>query len=277
LISQIVATGAAGMVGSYLPPGVVRLARQDLDVINLESVRSAVRDLRPDTVLHLAAATDVERSETDHGYAFRGNTLGTINVALACREFGVRMVYVSTGGVFSGDKRASTESDIPAPRNFYAWTKFEGEQIVSDLLPEGALIIRAGWMMGGGPARDHKFVGAMVRAFSTRNEVEVVDDRFGSPTFARHFVGTAIELTRRGATGTWHCANEGVCSRFEMATEIARFIGFSGRLARTSSRKMETGAPRGRSEGLDCVRLREAGLSLPEWRVALREYLAEFV
>lgn len=274
-MSRYLATGAAGMVGSYLPPQVVGLGRAELDVSDLDAVHATLERERPDAVIHLAAATDVERSEEDRDYAFTGNTLGTLHVAAACRALGIRMAYVSTGGVFDGSKMQFSEDDQPNPPTFYAWTKYEGERIVSDLVP-APLVVRAGWIMGGGPERDHKFVGALVRLFGERDLVEVVADRHGSPTYARHFVAALIELLDRGATGTWHCANEGVCSRYDIAQVVAERTAYAGTLRAVSSDRFPTKAPRGMSEGLDCVKLRSHDLALPTWRDALVEYLEEF-
>jgi dTDP-4-dehydrorhamnose reductase len=269
------ATGAAGMVGSYLPPHVERTDRSQLDVTDTTAVFKRLKQSRPYAVLHLAAATDVDRCQSDRMYAFRGNTLGTLNVALACRELNIRLLYVSTGGVFSGTKLMSSETDEPDPQNFYSWTKLEGERIVEALIPR-ALIVRAGWIMGGGALGDHKFVGAMVRAFRTREHVNVINDRFGSPTYALHLVETCMRLLDTNQVGLWHCADSGVCSRFEMAAEIAKLMRYSGSVLPISSDAFPTAAPRGVSEGLDCGRLKDAGYELPDWRTALRAYLMEF-
>lgn len=264
------------MVGSYLPTSVGRLTRADLDVTDLAAVRSAFERAAPEAVIHLGAATDVDRSQVDRDYAFATNTLGTLNVSVVCRDLGIRLLYVSTGGVFDGSKMTFDEDDRPAPVNFYAWTKYEGEGIVRDLVAD-ALILRAGWVMGGGPKRDHKFIGGLMRAFAEqRPNVEVVDDRFGSPTYARHFVRRALDLLDRREVGVWHCANEGVASRFEVAQLVAHVAGYRGVLSPVSSERFPTSAPRGRSEGLTCRRLRESGLTLPHWHDAVVEYLAEF-
>ena len=272
---RILATGAAGMVGSYLPEVVERLTHADLDVTDRLAVERRIAASRPDVVLHLAAATNVDRAEHERLHAFRTNVLGTLHVALACEATGSRMVYVSTGSVFGGEKRASVETDQPDPSTFYAWTKYEGEQVVQDLLPD-ALIVRTGWMMGGGPNMDHKFVGTMARLLRTERVVRAVADRFGSPTYARQFLAATLRLAESGATGIWHCASEGICSRYEMAVEMARLLGFDGEVVAVDSSAFAGGAPRGASEGLDCAQLRAAGLGLPDWRAALAEYLTEF-
>jgi dTDP-4-dehydrorhamnose reductase len=263
------------MLGSYLPSRVVGLSRSDLDVTVLADVERTFNRERPSAVIHLAAATNVDRSQEDRDYAFTGNVLGTLNVAITCRMMEIPVLYVSTGGVFDGGKEAFAETDLPAPVNFYAWTKYEGERIISELVPN-ALILRAGWVMGGGPRRDHKFIGGLVKAFRERGEVRVVNDRYGSPTYARHFVDRALQLLDQQATGIWHCANEGVASRFDVATAVAAELGYRGALIPISSSEFMAAAPRGRSEGLICTRLRAEGLELPPWRDAVHQYLREF-
>jgi dTDP-4-dehydrorhamnose reductase len=264
------------MIGSYLPQSITGLDRAHMDVTSESSVRAAFEKHRPEAVIHLAAATDVDRAQDDRDYAFTNNTLGTLNIASACRAFGARLLYVSTGGVFDGRKLAASETDAPNPVNFYSWTKYEGERIVQHLVPH-ALILRAGWVMGGGPGRDHKFIGGLMKAFSeNRPDVRVVSDRFGSPTYAKHFVARAIELLDEQMTGIWHCANDGVASRFEVAQAVASHVGYRGAVIPVSSEKFPTRAPRSRSEGLACDRLKAIGLGLPGWQDAVTEYLGEF-
>ena len=151
-------TGAGGMVGSYV--GDVfkgwDLALSDIvegfervDVREPDGVRRAVKDARPDVVLHLAAATDVDRCQREADWAYHSNAIGTQNVALACQALDVPLVYVSTGSVFPGDKpEPYIEFDEPGPVNVYAHAKLAGERIVAALLRR-YYIVRAGWMIGG--------------------------------------------------------------------------------------------------------------------------------
>ena len=140
-------------------PWVARGPRlQWLDVRRREEVKDGFASVRPDLVLHLAAETSLEISDTDPDHAYLTNTVATKYVALQARAAGIPMVYISTAGVFDGTKDgAYTEFDRPNPVNTYGASKYEGELIVASTVEEH-YIIRAGWMVGGGAAKDHKFV-----------------------------------------------------------------------------------------------------------------------
>ncbi len=175
---KILATGAAGMLGSALCPVLKRKNHEVLvtdlfptndgieclDVRNFKQVEELVESAEPDIVLHLAAETDVDKCELEPDHAFKTNTLGTLNVSLICQKRNIEMVYISTIGVFYGDKlEPYTEFDNPRPINIYGQSKLEGEKIVQNLLSR-YYIIRAGWMVGGGPKKDKKFIGKIIKA-----------------------------------------------------------------------------------------------------------------
>ena len=137
---MILVTGANGMVGGYVEEvfdgePLTLTDSSSMDVVDFESVRKTFEKIRPKVVLHLAAATDVDRCETEVDWAFKTNVIGTQNIAAACNNFNALLVYVSTGGLFDGSKiDPYTEFDHPSPVNVYAKTKYEGEKIVRNLL-----------------------------------------------------------------------------------------------------------------------------------------------
>jgi len=147
---MLLVTGARGMVGSYVEEvfGGEKLVMTDIpemDVTDKDKVFGLVSKHRPDFVLHLAAETDVDLCETKIDHAYRVNAIGAYNVALACKEFGAKIIYISTGGVFNGKgKHVNTEFDAPDPQNVYAKAKYEGEKLIKDIL-EDFYIFRAGW------------------------------------------------------------------------------------------------------------------------------------
>jgi len=181
---KILVTGSAGMLGSSMCPILKQKGHEvyatdlvpvdgmdHLDVRDYKQVTSYVNRIKPDIILHLAAETDVDKCEIEPDHAFLTNTIGTQNVALACQKSNIVMLYVSTIGVFYGDKiEPYTEFDIPRPINLYGLSKLEGEKIVQQLLNK-FYIVRAGWMVGGGPSRDKKFVGKMLRQM---NELKIL-------------------------------------------------------------------------------------------------------
>src|SRR6185312_11274821 len=224
---MIFVTGAAGMVGSYLaqvfPKSELFLTdmtaqegMEQLDTRDREAVMEAIGRVKPATVLHLAAETDVDRCEREPDHAYRSNSISTLNVALACAEHNAAILYISTAGVFDGTKSSPyTEFDPPSPITVYGKAKYEGEQFVQEICPRW-YILRAGWMFGGG-ARDKKFVGKIAaRCLANDGEIRCVDDKFGSPTFAKDLLDTAKLLIDHRLYGLYHGVNRGWCSRYEV-------------------------------------------------------------
>ena len=285
-MKRILVTGAGGMVGSYVPSvfGDLELTLTDvvpevaqMDVADPEAVMRAVVDAQPDVVLHLAAATDVDQCEKDHDLAFRVNAIGTQNVALATRAVGAELVYISTAGVFDGEKHEPyTEFDDPAPGNVYGHSKLAGERVVSTLL-DRFYIVRAGWMIGGG-AKDKKFVGKIVSQIEEgQTELRAVDDKFGSPTYARDLLEGIRRLLQTGYSGLYHMVNGGCCSRYDVAVEIRSILGRPEiQIEPVSSAHFPLPAPRVRSEAMRNYKLELLGLEPQRsWQEALRAYVED--
>ena len=281
-MKRLFVTGAGGMVGSYVPDvfKTWELVLTDivhgyerLDVTDERAVRDAIIRARPDVVLHLAAATDVDRCEKEAAWAHRANATGTQNVVSACRESGAVLVYVSTGAVFSGEKdEPYVESDQTGPVNVYARAKLEGERAVSVL--GNAYVVRAGWMMGGGE-RDSKFVGKMAELIASgRTPLRAVADTRGTPTYARDLLAAILRLIDTGAFGLYHAANSGVCSRYDMALAIRDALGRADLVVEpVDYSAFPLPAPRGRSEAIRSRALERLGLAPRPWREALHEYV----
>ncbi len=219
---KILATGAAGMLGSSLVPAFAGAGHdvvatdidlsdprpwaargprlQWLDVRRREEVKDCFASVRPDLVLHLAAETSLEISDTDPDHAYLTNTVATKYVALQARAAGIPMVYISTAGVFDGTKvGAYTEFDRPNPVNTYGASKYEGELVVAGTVEEH-YIIRAGWMVGGGAAKDHKFVSRIVNQLRDGAQtIYAVTDKLGTPTYTPEFARCLIGLLDSGA------------------------------------------------------------------------------
>jgi dTDP-4-dehydrorhamnose reductase len=283
---RVLVTGAAGAVGSYvrqtfsdceLVLSDVRGDFERLDVTDAPSVMQMVADLAPDVVLHLAAATDVDVCEQEPDLAFRANAIGTQNVALASRRAGATLVYISTAGVFGGDKvEPYTEFDEPGPANVYGHSKLAGERIVTALL-DTHYIVRAGWMIGGG-SLDRKFVGKIVDLIEGGAErLRAVDDKFGSPTYAKDLLLGIRRLLETGYFGLYHLVNDGSCSRYDVALAIRDVAGLTELdVEPVSSAYFPLPAPRARSEAMRNYKLELLGLEpMRPWRAALDEYLTQ--
>jgi dTDP-4-dehydrorhamnose reductase len=257
---RIVVTGAGGQLGAALVeafPGARGLTRAEWDV-----TFPPPPDLdRPDLVLHAAAWTDVDGAEADPQDAAAVNVGGTQNVAL----LGAPLVYFSSDYVFDGLKRtAYVEDDAPNPRSAYGRTKLHGEAAAGD----DAWIVRSSWLFGW---TSSNFVRTMLRLGAERDEVAVVDDQRGCPTYVGHLAEATRELVRL-PTGVWHVAAEGDCTWAEFAEAIFEEAGLDCRVRRITTAELGRPAPRPaysvlRSEHPDAPRL-------PHWREGLRDCLA---
>lgn len=278
---MILVTGALGMVGSYVKDVFLgeKLALTDLpdmDVTDKDKVFGLAEKYMPSTVLHLAAETDVDKCETEKEHAFAVNAEGTKNVALACKKFNAEMIYISTGGVFGDDKRVHTESDAPNPLSVYAKAKYEGEKHVSSLL-DRYYIFRAGWMIGGGPKRDKKFVGKMIELMKTRDRIEAVNDKTGSPTFARDFMAGIKFMIKTGKYGLYHLVNKGVVTRYDIAVELAKLLKRKIEVVPVTSDRFPLPAPRAVSEAMENYSLSRLGFDImPDWKESLKKYVDEW-
>lgn len=275
-MKHVLVSGAAGTLGSYLPDEswIVRTDKPELDVSSRGAVASALDEFQPDFFLHLAAETDVDLCEQEPERAFRVNALGTANVAMECAARGVTLLYVSTAGVFGGSKpTAYNEFDNADPANVYGESKLAGERFVQQMCPL-SYIARAGWMIGGGPNGEKKFIAKMLERASKTGKIVAVDDKIGSPTYAKQFAAGMLRLIETGDFGLYHMVNQGACSRFEVAVEVNRLLGEPYAVEPAASSIFPLPAPRARSEVLDnlCLRLRGHEF-MSDWRPALAEYI----
>ena len=292
---RVLITGAAGMLGSAVcqafaaaghevvatdlePRDIDGLQMSRLDVREHTQVVDGIERSRPDLVLHLAAETDLETCEADPDHAFRTNTLGTQNVAVACQARDLPLVYISTAGVFDGEKEDGPydEFDPARPINVYGRSKYEGERLVLRLVPRH-FVIRAGWMVGG-VERDHKFVAKIIeqlRAGATT--IRAVTDKLGTPTYTQDFARNMLELIETPFYGRYHMACLGEGSRYDVALEIVAFYGRDDvQVVPVTSEAFadEYPAPRPRSEMMRNYMLELRGMNrMRPWREALREYL----
>jgi dTDP-4-dehydrorhamnose reductase len=290
-IETSLVTGAAGMLGTALVPAlredggrvhatdvVIGPGVDSLDVRDFKEVRALCHKFLPSRVFHLAAETDVEKCEADPDHAYRTNALGTQNVCLAAREIKATLIYISTAGVFDGQKKTPyTEFDQPNPLNVYGRAKLEGEHFVEKLMDK-YFIVRAGWMMGGGP-KDKKFVGQIVKQVRSGEKLlHVVNDKVGTPTYTVDFSRMICQLSKCEIYGTYHTVCTGLTSRLEVAREILDCLGRKDIeiVPVTSDFFKDTySAPRAPSERMRNYLLELRGWNtMRTWQTALREYLS---
>jgi dTDP-4-dehydrorhamnose reductase len=257
---MIVVTGAAGMLGqdvmSAAGDGVVALSRADLDVTDAGAAREALDGA--DVAINCAAWTDVDGAEEHAQEALAVNREGARNVAAAAR----RVVYVSTDYVFDGAKRAPyVESDPTAPLQSYGRSKLTGELATAEANPRH-FIVRSSWLFGAGGGN---FVETMLRLGGERDELRVVDDQVGCPTFTGHLAGAIAALARTEDYGIHHLSGAGACSWYQFAREIFDRSGVECQVEPCTTDEYPLPARRPAWSVLGS----ERGRSLPPWQEGL--------
>jgi dTDP-4-dehydrorhamnose reductase len=260
---HVLITGAGGQLGRAL----ARTFAAD-DVLALDRAAWDVRHeapalpWTPDLVLHAAAWTNVDGAEDDPQGASAANVGGTAHVAL----LGAPLVAYSSDYVFDGTKgRAYVESDAPSPVSAYGRSKLHGEAAAG----ERAWVVRSSWLFG---ETGHNFVRTMLRLGAERDEVAVVDDQRGCPTYVGHLADATRTLVDGGAEfGVWHLAAEGDCTWAELAEAVFEDAGLVCRVRRISSAEFGARAPR---PAMSILRSEKGAPRLPHWRDGLRACLA---
>src|SRR5262245_153470 len=248
-----------------------------LDVRDLADCERAFADVKPTIVLHLAALTDLEYCERNQDDCWETNALGTENVASLARQYDATMVYISTAGIFGGEKEEFDDFDVPNPLSHYGRSKYHGERFVETRVPK-YFCLRAGWMMGGGPKKDKKFINKIfgqIRGGST--ELNAVDDKFGTPTYTVDFARSAAFLLTTKYYGVYNHVCEGGGNRYDVALEFVRLLGLANTVKVTKVHsdyyKDTHFAPRPYSERLVNLKLNARGLNrMRDWRICLKEY-----
>lgn len=287
---KILLTGAAGMLAAEVVPELKSNAHSIIetdinlrlpsilmmDFTDINSIEHFINQHKPEFIFHLAALTDVDLCEKDPDLAYKVNYLGTENIALMCYKYNLPLLYISTGGVFNGQKSSAyKEFDQPDPVNKYADSKLRGEIAIQNLITK-YFIIRAGWMIGGGDI-DKKFVYKIVKQLNDgKTELNVVDDKFGSPCFTFDFAKQILPIIETGRYGIYHCANGGFVSRFEIAQKIVELMNLQKKVKVNpiNSAQFPLPAPRSRSEAIINYKLDLLGINvMPDWQKSLERYL----
>jgi dTDP-4-dehydrorhamnose reductase len=283
---KVLITGASGMLGRYVKRKaeaagyeVVAPARADMDLMCPQDVYAFISKIAPSAVLHLAAETNVDLCERDPRRGGVANQQATKAVAQAARDIKAWVLFVSTSNVFGADsKPIYNELDTPNPMNYYGRSKLFGEKEIEKICPENSLIVRAGWMIGGGREHDHKFVGKLVEQVAKGTDMlRAVADKYGTMTAAPALSDFIIDSLKARRLGLLHFASSGTISRYDIAVEVARIAQFKGRIEPVMSSEFPLSAPRPIFEGIQSIYLEAGETFAPKpWRDDLRSYLTEF-
>ena len=250
-----------------------------LDFRDFDAYLDDVAVFKPDYLFHLGAHTDLEYCEKNPDDAYRTNTLSVENAVLIARKLKIPILYISTAGIFDGAKELYDDWDAPNPLGVYARSKFMGERYVVENASE-YLICRAGWMMGGGPPKDKKFVQKLMKQLRNgQRELRVVDDKDGTPTYTHDFAQNVKLLIEREVWGLYNMVCGGQTSRLEVAQELLSLLNLSDAIrllpVQSSYFSAEYFAPRPNCERLVNRKLDLRGMNtMRDWRIALKEYLS---
>jgi dTDP-4-dehydrorhamnose reductase len=284
-MARLLVTGASGMTGSEVASRatgrgweVLALSHTDLDISDADAVDRTMRELRPDVVVNTAAYTAVDRAESEPDRAARVNDLGAGNVARGAAAASAGIVHVSTDYVFAGDAHTPyLPDDFVAPRSVYGRTKLAGEVAVREANDDHC-IVRTSWVFG---RTGSNFVSTMLRLATERQEIRVVADQQGRPTYAGDLADALLEVadqlrTSRTTRGTYHFANSGETTWFDFARAIFEIRPAPElRLIPISSVDYPTPARRPRFSVLDTASFTaQFGISPRPWQEPLREMLS---
>ncbi len=277
---KILVTGANGQLGYDVLKELHRrkipcrgIDREECDITNMPQVMHWMETYLPDAVIHCAAYTDVNRAQTEQALCMDINYRGSANIAAAANKTGAKLVYISTDYVFgsSGDRPLNIYDD-KNPLNVYGETKLSGENSTQILCPR-SFIVRTSWVFG---INGSNFVKTMLRLGREKEEIRVVNDQIGSPTYTADLAPLLCDMALTERFGTYHATNEGYCSWYEFASEIMRIRRLPAKVIPVSTAEYASAAARPLNSRLSKESLDEAGFArLPHWRDALHRYLSE--
>jgi len=242
--TKLLVTGASGLLGNR----IVDLAKNGytiiplhntkplhsnsikLDITNLSEALSLFNKLKPNTVIHTASETNVDKCETEREHAWKVNVEGTSSIALACAKTNTKLVYISTDYVFDGEKGNYKEEDKPNPINYYGLTKLEGEKQVAQHCRNYA-ILRTSVLYGWHPWKQN-FTTWTINQLKQNKEITVVEDHYNTPTLVDNLAEMALEVVEKDLQGLFHASGTERISRYEFAKQIAKTFNLNPHLIR---------------------------------------------
>lgn len=251
------------------------------DFRNFTEYEASVSSFEPDILMHIGAHTSLEYCEMNPDDAYRTNTLSVEHAATLAQGHGIPLVYISTAGIFDGKKDLYDDWDQPGPLGVYARSKYLGEIVVQTRVPKH-FIFRAGWMMGGGPKKDKKFINILMKQLATGvTDLNVVNDKLGTPTYTVDFARNLGAMIETNYYGLYNMVCGGETGRLEVAEELVRLLRLDSKVRITPVPSdhfaKDYFAPRPPCERLVNYKLDLRGLNLMrDWKVALSHYLSDY-
>ena len=248
-------------------------SRETFSLEDFEKAREIIENYRPDVIIHAAAYTAVDKAETETELCNKINCEATENLAKIAKDINAKFIYISTDYVFPGAGENFYEiNDEKNPLNAYGKSKLMGEKSVINTLDK-YFIVRISWVFG---KNGKNFIKTMLNLSKTRDEVRVVADQIGSPTYTLDLAKLLVEMSKTEKYGVYHATNEGVCSWAEFAEEIFKLANKNTKVIKISTKEYPAPARRPKNARMSKKSLDNAGFSrLPHWQDALKRYLEE--
>lgn len=277
---KILVTGYAGQLGYDVVKELNRrniecigTTRDTFDLTDADRVKALITQYHPEGVIHCAAYTAVDKAEDEPEICQAVNAAGTENIAKACAQINAKLLYISTDYVFPGTGEQYYEvNDRTAPLSVYGKTKLAGENAVKAIIDKH-FIVRVSWVFG---KNGNNFVKTMLKLAKERDELSIVADQIGSPTYTADLAPLLCDMIATKQYGTYHATNEGICSWAEFAQEIFRQAGSAVNIKPVPSAEYPTKALRPLNSRMSKSALAAAGFKqLPPWQDAVRRFLRE--
>jgi dTDP-4-dehydrorhamnose reductase len=245
----------------------------EMDIMQKDLVDRGISEVKPDFVVNCAAYTAVDKAETDKELAYAINSDAIKNIAAACVANSVKLIHISTDYVFDGEASEPYTEDSPVnPSSIYGLSKLEGEKGALHTA-ENAIVIRTAWVYS---VYGNNFVKTMLRLMSTKPEISVVADQFGSPTYALDLAVAIMQIISEGEwiSGIYHFTNEGIINWFDFASEIKNISGLSCTIHPITTEQYPTPAKRPKYSVLDKTKIQQTfNIKLRDWKESLQDCL----
>ena len=282
-MSRILVTGARGQLGSEIQDLEKEYEQysffftdiHNLDLTDHKAVKRFIEKKRIDVIINCAAYTAVDKAETEPEPADAINHLVVKNLAEIAKAHKIKLIHISTDYVFDGTKTTPyIETDVPNPQSVYGLTKLKGEQAMQTINPDNSVIIRTSWVYS---SHGNNFVKTMLRLGVERDELNVVADQTGSPTYAGDLANAIMEILpkiKNDSVELFHYANAGSCSWYDFAKTIFKIKGLNVKLNPIPTDQYPTPAKRPNYSVMDTAKIKENfKVEVREWEVALKKCL----
>lgn len=270
-------TGGTGQLGYDIIKELINRNEKDylapsskkMDITNQKQVEKIILNYKPDIIFHCAAYTAVDKAEEDKENCYNINVNGTKNIVSVAEKINAKVVYISTDYVFDGTKEGIYEIDDKTnPINYYGYTKLMGEEVVKKL--KDYLIVRISWVFG---INGKNFVKTMLNLADTKDEISVVSDQIGSPTYTKDLSKLLLDMIENNKKGLFFATNEDFCSWYEFAEYIFKINNINIKLNKILTKDYKTLAKRPLNSKLSKNKLDEEGLTrLPSWQDAASRF-----